>query len=179
MQAALGDTLDQLAAVGPDFISVTYGANGSSRTSSLEVLGELLTRGVDPMAHLTCVGSTLVDESRVIREFLDTGITRFFALRGDPPADLGVGEEFLGELRSAGCGRHIGPGVYDIHSPRVPTVAEITELLDRAASTISHRQLWVNPDCGLKARGYRETVASLHNIVEATRALREKAGARG
>jgi methylenetetrahydrofolate reductase (NADPH) len=99
---ALGETLDELAAVGPEFASVTYGANGSSRRSSLGVLRQLLVRGVDPMAHLTCVGSTLVDESRVIREFLDAGITRFLALRGDPPADLSVGEEFLGEIRSAG-----------------------------------------------------------------------------
>jgi methylenetetrahydrofolate reductase (NADPH) len=99
---ALGETLDRLAAVGPEFISVTYGANGSSRDSSLGVLRQLLARGVEPMAHLTCVGSTLADESRVIREFLDAGITRFLALRGDPPADLSVGEEFAGELRSAG-----------------------------------------------------------------------------
>ena len=64
----------------------------------------------------------------------------------------------------------IGPGVYDIHSPRVPSVAEITELLDRAVAELPLRQVWVNPDCGLKTRGYAETVASLTNLVEATRA---------
>ena len=70
----------------------------------------------------------------------------------------------------------IGPGVYDIHSPRVPSVAEVTELLETALAAIPGRQLWVNPDCGLKTRGYDETVASLKNILEATRVVREKAG---
>jgi 5-methyltetrahydropteroyltriglutamate--homocysteine methyltransferase len=82
--------------------------------------------------------------------------------------------EVLTDIERSGFSRGIGPGVYDIHSPRVPTVTEITELISKAADTIPERQLWVNPDCGLKTRGYRETVASLHNIVEATRALREK-----
>lgn len=67
----------------------------------------------------------------------------------------------------------IGPGVYDIHSPRVPTVEEIESLLRRAVDEIPTRQLWVNPDCGLKTRGYDETTASLRNIVEATRRVRE------
>jgi 5-methyltetrahydropteroyltriglutamate--homocysteine methyltransferase len=85
--------------------------------------------------------------------------------------------DVLTDIERSGFSRGIGPGVYDIHSPRVPTIAEITDLLERAVGTIATPQLWVNPDCGLKTRGYRETVASLHNIVEATRALREKVGA--
>ena len=67
----------------------------------------------------------------------------------------------------------MGPGVYDIHSPRVPSVEEIEALLRRAVDELPLRQLWVNPDCGLKTRAYEETVQSLRNIVEATRRVRE------
>jgi 5-methyltetrahydropteroyltriglutamate--homocysteine methyltransferase len=61
----------------------------------------------------------------------------------------------------------IGPGIYDIHSPRVPTVHELQSLLDLAAQRIPRGQLWVNPDCGLKTRGWPETRASLANLVQA------------
>jgi 5-methyltetrahydropteroyltriglutamate--homocysteine methyltransferase len=61
----------------------------------------------------------------------------------------------------------IGPGVYDIHSPRVPSVAEIEGLLTLAEERIPRAQLWVNPDCGLKTRAWPETRASLRNLIEA------------
>jgi 5-methyltetrahydropteroyltriglutamate--homocysteine methyltransferase len=67
----------------------------------------------------------------------------------------------------------IGPGVYDIHSPRVPSVDEILNLLKKAASVLDIEQIWVNPDCGLKTRGWEETVPSLKNMVEAARRMRE------
>ncbi|WP_416447198.1 5-methyltetrahydropteroyltriglutamate--homocysteine S-methyltransferase [Leucobacter sp. HNU] len=83
-------------------------------------------------------------------------------------------------LGDHGYSRGIGPGVYDIHSPRVPSVEEQTELIRIAAARIPGEQLWVNPDCGLKTRGYEETVASLTNLVQAARAVRaEQAGATG
>ncbi|MGO4692248.1 5-methyltetrahydropteroyltriglutamate--homocysteine S-methyltransferase [Glaciibacter sp. 2TAF33] len=82
--------------------------------------------------------------------------------------------EVVGDIRSSGFDHGIGPGVYDIHSPRVPSVAEVTELIERALEGIPGRQVWINPDCGLKTRGYAETVASLKNILEATRAVRAK-----
>lgn len=66
----------------------------------------------------------------------------------------------------------IGPGVYDIHSPRVPSVDEMVALMQKAAQVISPSQLWVNPDCGLKTRGWAETEASLRNMVEAAKKLR-------
>ncbi|MDR2625946.1 MAG: 5-methyltetrahydropteroyltriglutamate--homocysteine S-methyltransferase [Zoogloeaceae bacterium] len=66
----------------------------------------------------------------------------------------------------------IGPGVYDIHSPRVPPVAEIEALLTKALSVIPAERLWVNPDCGLKTRDWPETKAALANMVEAARRLR-------
>ncbi len=80
--------------------------------------------------------------------------------------------EVVPDIQRSGFGRGIGPGVYDIHSPRVPSVAEVGELLDIALGAIPQRQVWVNPDCGLKTRGYNETVASLTNMLEATRAAR-------
>ena len=71
----------------------------------------------------------------------------------------------------------IGPGVYDIHSPRVPTVAEMVALLDKAAERIPAERLWVNPDCGLKTRGWAETLAALGNMVAAAAQLRRQARA--
>jgi 5-methyltetrahydropteroyltriglutamate--homocysteine methyltransferase len=67
----------------------------------------------------------------------------------------------------------IGPGVYDIHSPRIPSVSEIETLLHKAAALIPVRQLWVNPDCGLKTRNWEETVQALKNMVQAARNIRE------
>lgn len=81
--------------------------------------------------------------------------------------------EVVADIAEVGFDHGIGPGVYDIHSPRVPTVDEVESLLRRAVEEIPSRQLWVNPDCGLKTRGYDETTQSLRNIVEATRRVRE------
>lgn len=99
---SMGKTVDQLVATGPEFISVTYGASGSTREASLDVLRHLQTTPVSPMAHLTCIGWTYADATKVIREFLDAGITNFLAVRGDPPAGRHEGEDFLGDLKSAG-----------------------------------------------------------------------------
>ena len=65
----------------------------------------------------------------------------------------------------------IGPGVYDIHSPRVPSVDEMVNLLRKASQVINPAQLWVNPDCGLKTRGWSETEAALQNMVKAARIM--------
>ncbi|WP_296895475.1 5-methyltetrahydropteroyltriglutamate--homocysteine S-methyltransferase [Thiobacillus sp.] len=67
----------------------------------------------------------------------------------------------------------IGPGVYDIHSPRIPDVADMTRLLEKAAQVIAPDKLWVNPDCGLKTRGWAETETALANMVAAARTMRE------
>ncbi|GJM71729.1 hypothetical protein HMSSN036_39450 [Paenibacillus macerans] len=70
--------------------------------------------------------------------------------------------------------KEIGLGVYDIHSPRVPSAAEMGLMIDRALRVLDPAQFWINPDCGLKTRKYEETVASLRNMVEATKQAREK-----
>ncbi|MDN4480596.1 5-methyltetrahydropteroyltriglutamate--homocysteine S-methyltransferase [Demequina muriae] len=80
--------------------------------------------------------------------------------------------EVLPAIRSHGYERQIGPGVWDIHSPRVPSTQEVTELLQLAKDSIPGKQLWVNPDCGLKTRGYAETTETLTHMLEATRAVR-------
>ena len=71
----------------------------------------------------------------------------------------------------------IGPGVYDIHSPRVPTSDEIVALLTKAKSLLPARNLWVNPDCGLKTRGWDEVLPSLKNMVSAAKTMRLEGGA--
>ncbi|QZY52575.1 5-methyltetrahydropteroyltriglutamate--homocysteine S-methyltransferase [Leucobacter tenebrionis] len=98
---------------------------------------------------------------------LDADVTSIEAARSRMDVVEPLGEH--------GYSRGIGPGVYDIHSPRVPSVEEQTELIRIAAERIPGEQLWVNPDCGLKTRGYEETVASLTNLVLAAKAVREGA----
>ncbi|MFB2555147.1 methylenetetrahydrofolate reductase [Herbiconiux liangxiaofengii] len=99
---AVRDTVRELAAVGPEFISVTYGANGSSRDSSLELLRHIhRTTPVRALAHLTCVGSSHAEATVVIREFIEAGVTSFLALRGDPPLGVPEDEIVLGDLGSA------------------------------------------------------------------------------
>jgi 5-methyltetrahydropteroyltriglutamate--homocysteine methyltransferase len=69
----------------------------------------------------------------------------------------------------------IGPGVYDIHSPRVPTREEMIDLLKRALQSVPKERLWVNPDCGLKTRGWTETKTALTHMIAAANSLRERA----
>ncbi|WP_313485638.1 5-methyltetrahydropteroyltriglutamate--homocysteine S-methyltransferase [Stutzerimonas kunmingensis] len=80
--------------------------------------------------------------------------------------------ELLEAFRAFDYPNDIGPGVYDIHSPRVPDTAEMTQLLETAAERIPAERLWVNPDCGLKTRAWPETEAALVNMVAAARQLR-------
>ncbi|MCR2794409.1 5-methyltetrahydropteroyltriglutamate--homocysteine S-methyltransferase [Microbacterium sp. zg.Y625] len=86
--------------------------------------------------------------------------------------------EVIADIRNSGFARGVGPGVYDIHSPRVPSTDEIAALLRRAVDELPVGQVWVNPDCGLKTRGYDETVRSLGNLVAAAHAVREEVAAR-
>ncbi|MER6821249.1 5-methyltetrahydropteroyltriglutamate--homocysteine S-methyltransferase [Streptomyces cellulosae] len=81
------------------------------------------------------------------------------------------------ELATRGYPREVGPGVYDIHSPRVPSVEEAAELLRTGLKAIPAERLWVNPDCGLKTRSWPETRASLENLVAAARTVRSELSA--
>jgi 5-methyltetrahydropteroyltriglutamate--homocysteine methyltransferase len=83
--------------------------------------------------------------------------------------------EFIADLAATGFDHGIGPGVWDIHSPRVPDVAEMAEALSLALEVIEPDRLWANPDCGLKTRGYAETEPALRNLVAAARQVRATA----
>ena len=72
----------------------------------------------------------------------------------------------------------IGPGVYDIHSPRIPTKDEMVTLLEKAAKVIDPSLLWVNPDCGLKTRGCDEVKPALENMIAAAKEMRNKSKTR-
>ncbi|HUK22561.1 MAG TPA: 5-methyltetrahydropteroyltriglutamate--homocysteine S-methyltransferase [Gemmatimonadales bacterium] len=87
------------------------------------------------------------------------------------------GSELLEAFREYSYPNEIGPGVYDIHSPRVPSTAEIVAALNTMKEVLEDGQIWVNPDCGLKTRGWDETLAALRNMVQAARQMRTETGA--
>lgn len=97
---------------------------------------------------------------------MDADVITFEASRSDL--------QILAALREHHFETEVGPGVYDIHSPRVPSVEEIVAALHTMLTQIDREKLWVNPDCGLKTRGTPETEESLKNMVEAARLLREE-----
>jgi 5-methyltetrahydropteroyltriglutamate--homocysteine methyltransferase len=80
--------------------------------------------------------------------------------------------QVAGELAAHGYPREAGPGVYDIHSPRVPSAAEAAALLRKGLEALPAERLWANPDCGLKTRDWPEVRASLENLVAAAREVR-------
>ena len=85
-----------------------------------------------------------------------------------------AGMRLLDDLRAHGYVRGVGPGVWDIHSPRVPSAEEMADEIRAAVERLGPDGLWVNPDCGLKTRGWDETRASLRNMVQAAHVLREE-----
>ncbi|MCV7399536.1 5-methyltetrahydropteroyltriglutamate--homocysteine S-methyltransferase [Mycobacterium fragae] len=84
--------------------------------------------------------------------------------------------EVLDDLNAVGFSNSVGPGVYDIHSPRVPSSDEIVTSLQAALKAVPADRLWVNPDCGLKTRNTDEVTASLSNLVAAAKEVRARAG---
>lgn len=98
---------------------------------------------------------------------MDADVITFEASRSDL--------QILDSLRENHFETEVGPGVYDIHSPRVPSVEELVNALHIMLTKIEKDKLWVNPDCGLKTRGTRETEASLRNMVEAAKKIRKQA----
>ncbi|DAB31608.1 MAG TPA: 5-methyltetrahydropteroyltriglutamate--homocysteine S-methyltransferase, partial [Sulfurospirillum sp. UBA11407] len=84
------------------------------------------------------------------------------------------GNELLKVFKKVGYKQEVGPGVYDIHSPRIPSVAEITKQIKLLLEVLPKEQLWINPDCGLKTRKWDEVKPSLINMVEAVKQVREE-----
>ena len=95
---------------------------------------------------------------------MDADVITFEASRSDL--------QILDSLKENNFKTEVGPGVYDIHSPRVPSVEEIVNALTKMRAKIEDEKLWVNPDCGLKTRGTEETVKSLKNLVAAAKQIR-------
>ncbi len=104
----------------------------------------------------------------IIRDIdnMDADVITFEASRSDL--------RILDDLKAADFRTEVGPGVYDIHSPRVPSEDEIVAALGKMLAKIPREKRWVNPDCGLKTRGWTETVPSLENLVGAARKLRNE-----
>lgn len=81
--------------------------------------------------------------------------------------------ELLDALKEADFQTQVGPGVYDIHSPRVPSTSEIEDIIRKILAKLPKEKIWINPDCGLKTRGYKEVVESLKNMVAAANKIRQ------
>lgn len=105
--------------------------------------------------------------SDIIRDIddMDADVITFEASR----SDLAI----IDAINACGFQTEVGPGVYDIHSPRIPSVDELKQGLFRMLDKIDSAKLWVNPDCGLKTRGVTETWASLRHLVQAAKEVRE------
>ena len=82
--------------------------------------------------------------------------------------------ELLNDFSEFKYPNDIGPGVYDIHSPRIPSEIEIEQLINKALKVIPKEKLWINPDCGLKTRGWTEVIEALKAMVKVTKSIREK-----
>jgi len=174
---ALRDEIGDLEAAGITIIQVDEPALRELLPLKIEAQADYLDWSVGSFRLATAgvADSTQIHTHLCYSEFgvvidainrLDADVTSIEAARSKM--------EVVQDIRSSGFSRGIGPGVYDIHSPRVPSVIEVTQLIDIALQSIPHRQIWVNPDCGLKTRGYAETVESLTNVIAATRAARAK-----
>ena len=125
----------------------------------------LVASGVKPetQIHTHMCYSEFTDIIPAI-DAMDADVITFEASRSDL--------QILDSLKENNFKTEVGPGVYDIHSPRVPSVEEIVSALGKMRSRIEDKKLWVNPDCGLKTRGEEETVKSLKNLVKAAAELR-------
>jgi 5-methyltetrahydropteroyltriglutamate--homocysteine methyltransferase len=80
----------------------------------------------------------------------------------------------LDDLSNNGFRTAVGPGVYDIHSPRVPSKEEIKSVINMMIDKLGTEKLWINPDCGLKTRGWQETIESLKNMTQAVNEIRKE-----
>jgi len=174
---ALRDEVDDLEAAGTSVIQVdepalreTLPLRAADREAYLAWATEafrLTTAGVRPetQVHTHMCYAEFGDIVRAIDD-LDADVISLEAARSHM--------QVARELAEHGYPREAGPGVYDIHSPRVPSTAEAAALLRKGLEAIPAERLWVNPDCGLKTRGWPETRASLENLVAAARTVREE-----
>jgi methylenetetrahydrofolate reductase (NADPH) len=142
MEAKLRETTERLQALSPDFVSVTYGAGGSTRERTARTVGRILREtNLSPAAHLTCVDASRHEVDEVIGEFVGMGVTRFVALRGDPAEGVGAryrphpsgyanAAELVGALKARGAS-DISVSAYPEKHPESPDFATDVDMLKR------------------------------------------------
>lgn len=142
MEARLWETVTRLQPIYPRFVSVTYGANGSTRERTIRTVGRILKESrLTPAAHLTCVDATREEVDRVIDEFVELGVCRFVALRGDPAEGVGAayrphpegytnGAELVAAIRRKGD-FDVSVSAYPEKHPESPDFATDIDMLKR------------------------------------------------
>ncbi len=156
-RAKLGTTSQRLAALGPDFFSVTFGAGGSTRDATLETVLDLRSAtGIEAAPHLSCIGTPLAELRAIVQRYVDAGIKRVVLLRGDMPSGMtGFGElRFANELvefvrRESGAAFHIEVAAYPEFHPQAPSaVADLNNFKRKmeAGANSAITQYFYNPD---------------------------------
>lgn len=152
MEAQLWDTVDALSEWGPEFVSVTYGAGGSTRAPTLATVARLVKEtNLKPAAHLTCVGATKEETHAIVEEFRAAGVRHFVALRGDPQGGIGSAyqpypggyanaAELVAGLKSIGD-FEVSVSAYPEKHPESPDVAADIDMLKRKVDAGATRAL--------------------------------------
>jgi 5-methyltetrahydropteroyltriglutamate--homocysteine methyltransferase len=176
---ALRDEVQDLERSGVAIIQVDEPALREHLPLRRERQGEYLAWALDSFRLAT---SGVLDETQIHTHMCYSKFGEVLPTLAALDADVAYietarsGMGLLEDLQQAEYAQGIGPGVYDIHSPRVPPVSELRDLLAEALATLGPDRLWVNPDCGLKTRAYEEVVAALTNMVEAAAEVRATLG---
>jgi 5-methyltetrahydropteroyltriglutamate--homocysteine methyltransferase len=172
---ALRDEVQDLERSGVAIIQVDEPALREHLPLRRERQGEYLAWALDSFRLAT---SGVLDETQIHTHMCYSKFGEVLSTLAALDADVAYietarsGMGLLEDLQQSEYAQGIGPGVYDIHSPRVPPVSELRDLLAEALATLGPDRLWVNPDCGLKTRAYEEVVAALTNMVEAAAEVR-------
>ncbi len=152
MEAALWETIEQLSDWGPEFVSVTYGAGGTTRAPTLDAVGRIAREtNLKPASHLTCVGATRAEVDEVIDEIAASGVRHFVALRGDPPGGVGTayephpggyanGAELVAGIKSRGD-YEVSVSAYPEKHPESADVAADIDMLKRKVDNGATRAL--------------------------------------
>jgi methylenetetrahydrofolate reductase (NADPH) len=167
--SGMGETLSRLAAASPDFVSVTYGAGGNNRPRALDIAKLVLSRGMVPLSHLTAVGYTREEASRVLGSLRDMGVENILALRGDIPngapedlcwRDYRRASELAGHVSDFGAFCVGGAAYPEGHQQSVSPEADIEFMKEKAASGVSFfiTQLFFGNDAFLR---FAERVSSV------------------
>lgn len=164
----LADTAQRLRVADPTFVSVTYGAGGTSRDRSFAAIDAVLASGVDVAAHLTCVGQSVDDVHAVVERYEQLGVGQIVALRGDPPTGIDAayqphpdGFHRTADLVASVAGRfEVSVSAYPERHPQSPTLAHDLDVLAgkvAAGATRAMTQMFFDNACFL---AYRDAVAA-------------------